>query len=80
MSLNLQISYGNGKSDYITVSPSDKIEDIKKKIPNQEDAIWKYENHILKKDKSFEFYEIEDNGIIYSNKKNTGGKNHSIII
>lgn len=74
MSLNLQLAFGNGKSEFISVSPSDKIGDIKKTIPNQEDAKWKYENAILKNDKTFEFYEIEEDGIIYSNKKMLGGK------
>ena len=74
MSLEVQICFGNGKSEFITVSPSNKIKDIKAKINNQKDAVWKYENYILKNEKTFEDYEFEPNGIIYSNKKNTGGK------
>lgn len=76
MSLNLQISYDNGKSDYIRVSPSDKIGDVKKTLSNQEDAVWKWGNSTLKNTKTFGDYEFDDNDIIYSNQRNKGGKNY----
>jgi len=61
-------------SRMITVNPSDLIGDKKREL-GQLDLMWKFNGEILKNDKTFQFYEIENGDRIISDRKCKGGNN-----
>jgi hypothetical protein len=66
----------NGSSFQITVNVSDTIEEGKRKFKNVSgcncDPQWTFCASILNNQKTFDFYGIEDDDIIYSNNLRLG--------
>ena len=63
----------SGKENVLNVNLNDTIFEIKKKY-GKIDCFFKYENEILKNDKTLSYYDIEDGAIIYANVKPIGGE------
>ena len=72
MNLNVQLCYINWETKDLRILPSENIGD-KKKQEKQEDSTWKCNGRILKDNKTFNDYNIEENDVIYSSRKNVGG-------
>ena len=74
MNIIVYITGNNGEHLPLKVNTSDKI--LKgKKLANQENANWKYNGDVLKNDKTFDDYDIENEDTIISNYKVHGGIN-----
>lgn len=74
MSITVNLSCSNGKQYPLTVKLTDQIK-TGKKLANQENAVWKYNGQVLSNEKTFEFYDIEDEDAIVTNTKVIGGNN-----
>ena len=72
MSLNVKLCYINGKTKDLNILLSENIGE-KKKQEKQEDSVWKCNGKVLKGNKTFSDYDIEENDIIYSSGKIVGG-------
>lgn len=81
MSITVSIKDLEGHILSIRVSGSDTIENGKRKYCTSKnrsfnDYQWKFNAKVLKNDKTFDFYEIEDGDMIGSNDKSEGGNNY----
>ena len=79
MSFSIYIKNLQGKSVMINVKDNDKIMDGKRKyrekIGSQNpDPQWKYGSQVLKNEKTFGYYGIEEGDNITSNDRSEGGK------
>ena len=76
--ISIEIHSSSGKITELKVYKNETILEGKRKYEmitksKLSDTTWKWSNHILKNKKTFDYYEIEDGAIIYSNQKNYGG-------
>ena len=72
--MNVIIIDSKGNKKIETVNPLGLIGDKKRElgVPN---AIWKFDGQVLKNDKTFQFYEIQNGDNITTNVKHQGGIN-----
>lgn len=78
-SFKIYIKYLTGRSVQITVNGSNTISQGKSIFKtaigsNNSDFQWKFGSQVLKNDKTFDFYGIEDGDNITSNDRSEGGK------
>lgn len=74
MSKNVQLCYMNGEIQGISILLSENIGD-KKRSNYQGNEVWKSCGKVLKDNKNFGDYDIQENDIIYTTAKNIGGEN-----
>lgn len=79
--ISIIISNMNGKKSELKVRTTDTISKGKS-LYNNGNPQWKLNGEVLKDEKTFDYYEIEDGDIIISNDRTRGGKkieNNNII-
>jgi hypothetical protein len=72
--MNIKITDTKGNPKLITVNPSDLIIDKKRELGEQ-NAIWKFEGEVLKNDRTFQSYDIQNGDNIVTNSFHQGGIN-----
>jgi hypothetical protein len=72
--MNIKITDTKGNPKLITVNPSDFIIDKKRELGEQ-NAIWKFEGEVLKNDRTFQSYDIQNGDNIVTNSFHQGGIN-----
>jgi len=78
MSVNIKIIDPKGNFRPIRISLSQTVLSKKKEL-NIPDAFWKFEGEILKDERTFDSYGIEENDVIGTNTLNQGGLNIKLL-
>jgi len=78
MSLNIKISSGKGKVQNLKVKNTDKISDAKNASGYTPVSSWKWKSDglVLKDEKTFESYNIEEDDLIIATKNQIGGEKY----
>lgn len=71
--INIQVKSMRGEDTLLSVHKTDKIIDAKIKSGQGDKIQWKFNGEVLKNDKTFESYQIEDDDVIISNYRSKGG-------
>lgn len=75
MSINVKLVDKKGDARIIKINLSDIIGDKKREL-NQPNGIWKHEGEILKDEKNFSDYDVEEFDQIITNIRHQGGTNN----
>lgn len=73
--INIQVKSMRGEDTLLSVRKTDKILDAKIKSGQGDKIQWKFNGEVLKNDRTFESYQIEDDDVIISNYRSKGGNN-----
>ncbi len=79
MSISVQLVDSRGISNYIRICPSDLIGQKKKEL-KQEEGVWTFDGGVLKNNRTFKSYEIEENNVIITSLDLLGGIKDRIIL
>ena len=78
MNISVHLVDPKGKSSYISICLSDTVE--KKKELKQEEGVWTFDGGVLKNNRTFKSYEIEENNVIITSLDLLGGIKYRIIL
>ena len=71
--IKIFVKDSTGHSSVLTILETCTINEGKEKLGISKDSVWKFDSMILKGDKTFKYYKIEDDDIIISGVRNIGG-------
>jgi hypothetical protein len=72
--MNIQITNTKGIPRMVTVNPLGLIGDKKREL-GEPNSIWKFDGEVLKNEKTFQSYDIQNGDNIITNSEHLGGIN-----
>jgi hypothetical protein len=79
MSTPVQLVDDKGRSQIVNICLSSLVGDTKKKVGGQENANWTCNSKVLKNERTFKSYDVEENDVILTSEPVIGGIIHLII-